>query len=500
MSAPAHRVLKVMIVDDSKLSRRVIVSEVEKLDEVEISVHENPLDALNVIETFEPDIIVSDYYMYEMTGLEFCRKIRSNSKFKKTPFLIISGSLGVEFDAKVLDVGVNKAISKGFKSNELKKIVERYAREIIGGGDMAILVVDDSRFNRKLMVHMVEGLNARVFQADCAAEGEKMLETHPIDLILLDHMMPGMKGVEWCAQLKKDPKYKDLSIISVSATKDVSLEFLEAGADDFIHKPYSKDEVVVKVKTQFRKINLEKQLKASIQKEQALNHQKNVLLGTAAHDLRNPVATIISYLSLVKDKKYNDEFTEMAIECSYRQAEKALALLNDILDVSSISTGTLSLNLKAMNLEHLLVERVKEMGGLGKKKNIEIRFDNQCAQGDLALIQGDSRRLEQVIDNLLSNAIKYSHENTCTTVKLSRCDEGWLVQVKDQGQGIPEDECEGVFNEFKKTSTKTTGGESSTGLGLAIVKKIVDAHNGFIWVESKAGVGSDFSFTLPVKD
>jgi signal transduction histidine kinase len=312
--------------------------------------------------------------------------------------------------------------------------------------------------------------------------------------------MPGMNGVDWCHQLKHDSKHKDISVISVSATKDVSLEFLKAGADDFIHKPYTKDEVVVKVNTQFRQITLEKQLKASIEKEQALNHQKNLLLGTAAHDLRNPVATIISYLSLVKDKKYEDEFTEMAIESSYRQAEKALELLNDILDVSSITSGTLSLELKPMNLEPLLEDRVKEMKNLGSKKNIEVEFENNLDEGQFANVSGDTRRLEQVVDNLLSNAIKYSHEGTCTRVKLSRCAEGWLVQVKDQGQGIPEDECEDVFSEFKKTSTKTTGGESSTGLGLAIVKKIIDAHNGFIWVESKIGEGSTFSFTLPVKD
>jgi signal transduction histidine kinase len=291
---------------------------------------------------------------------------------------------------------------------------------------------------------------------------------------------------------------KDISIISVSATKDVSLEFIEAGADDFIHKPYTKEEVTVKVKAQFRRVQLENKLKESIKKEQALNHQKNLLLGTAAHDLRNPVGTILSFLSLVKDNKYEDEYTEMAIQSSYSQAEKALELLNDILDVSSISSGTLSLEMRPMNLEKLLKSRIADMSNLGQKKDIALVYEGEFDDDIKPMIEGDPRRLEQVVDNLLSNAIKYSHENTTTKIRLSLQAEGWLVQVQDQGQGIAKEECEGVFNEFKKTSAKTTGGESSTGLGLAIVKRIVEAHKGFIWVESELGKGSTFAFTLPL--
>jgi signal transduction histidine kinase len=105
-----------------------------------------------------------------------------------------------------------------------------------------------------------------------------------------------------------------------------------------------------------------------------------------------------------------------------------------------------------------------------------------------------------VVDNLLTNAIKYSHKNTSTEVTLSKSDDGWLVQVADQGQGIPEDELPCLFGEFTKTSVKTTGGESSNGLGLAIVKKIIEAHGGVVWAESELEKGSVFSFNLPFGD
>jgi signal transduction histidine kinase len=151
-----------------------------------------------------------------------------------------------------------------------------------------------------------------------------------------------------------------------------------------------------------------------------------------------------------------------------------------------------------MNLEKLLKSRIADMSNLGQKKDIALVYEGEFDDDIKPMIEGDPRRLEQVVDNLLSNAIKYSHENTTTKIRLSLQAEGWLVQVQDQGQGIAKEECEGVFNEFKKTSAKTTGGESSTGLGLAIVKRIVEAHKGFIWVESELGKGSTFAFTLPL--
>jgi CheY-like chemotaxis protein len=206
MNSVEDRPYRILVVDDSKISRKVVVTELEKLNNIELSIHSDPLDALEAIEDFSPDLIVSDFEMPNLSGLELCGKVRSHKDFNKTPFLIISGSIDVGFNAKALEAGVNQSISKGFKSNEVKKIAEKYMREVVGGGDMAILIVDDSNFNRKLMTRMVENLNARVFHAEDADRGDEILEEHSIDLILLDHEMPGRKGVDYCRELKTDPK------------------------------------------------------------------------------------------------------------------------------------------------------------------------------------------------------------------------------------------------------------------------------------------------------
>jgi len=488
---------RILVVDDSRLSRRVVLEELKNFEGVETFDFDNALKALKEMESIDPDMVISDFEMPDMDGLEFCSAVRSNEKFSNIPFLMISANVNVEFTANALQVGVDQTLLKGFKNHELSRMVEPYVQKKLGGFSSSVLIVDDSRFNRNILKTMVEDLDSRVFEAPEVESAEKILNEHSIDLILLDHEMPGMLGMDWCKILREEKRCEATGIVCVSGTKENALDFLRVGADDFIQKPFTKEEIHVKVKMHLNRVSLEKELLSRIEREKALSHQKNVLLGTAAHDIRNPIAAIISYLSLVKENTYEDEFTGMAIETSYGQAEKALELLNEILDVSNINSGLLKLQVAENNLATFLEKKIVEMAPLGSKKDIGLNFKNLCAEDVETYCSFDEKRLGQVLENLLSNAFKYSHSNTTVTVRLDKKPDGWCIEVLDQGQGIPSDEVEGVFNEFKKTSVKTTGGESSTGLGLAIVKKIVVAHGGVVWVESEEGKGSNFSFTLP---
>jgi|SaaInlStandDraft_1057018.scaffolds.fasta_scaffold05318_2 two-component system, sensor histidine kinase and response regulator len=492
-----QEIYKIVVVDDSRLSRRVVLEDLKTYDGVETFDFDNALTALKEIEGINPDMVISDFEMPDMDGLEFCAAVRSNEKYAKIPFLIISANVNIEFNANALKVGVDQTLLKGFKNHELGRMVEPYVQKKLGGFSSSVLIVDDSKFNRNILKNMLEELDSRVYEAPEVESAEKILEEHSVDLILLDHEMPGMLGMDWCKLLREEERCEDTGIVCVSGTKENALNFLEVGADDFIQKPFTREEIHVKVKLHLGRISMKKELHSRIENEKALSHQKNVLLGTAAHDIRNPISAIISYLSLVKENTYDDEFTGMAIETSYDQAEKALELLNEILDVSNISSGVLKLDIKENSLAKLLEEKTKEMTPLASKKKISLNLKNLCSDPTETWANFDQKRLGQVMENLLSNALKYSHSDTQVTITLDRKPDGWCIEVIDQGQGIPSDEVEGVFNEFKKTSVKTTGGESSTGLGLAIVRKIVNAHGGVIWIESEEGKGSTFSFTLP---
>jgi hypothetical protein len=177
-------------------------------------------------------------------------------------------------------------------------------------------------------------------------------------------------------------------------------------------------------------------------------------------------------------------------------SETMLNLLNDLLDVSAIESGQLELDLRPVDVAAYLRDVHTANAMLARAKDIELALD---LPADLPAVGMDANRINQVINNLITNAIKFSFPKTTITLRARVAGNELLVSVQDQGLGIPEQEMGKLFTDFGRTSVRPTGGEKSTGLGLAIVKRMVEAHGGRIWVESQVGVGSVFTFALPVK-
>ncbi|MBF0368641.1 MAG: hybrid sensor histidine kinase/response regulator [Magnetococcales bacterium] len=225
-----------------------------------------------------------------------------------------------------------------------------------------------------------------------------------------------------------------------------------------------------------------------------LNEVKNKFLGMAAHDLRNPCTTIRSLSEFLLDEAtlspdQKQEFTQTI----HRTSGEMLRLLNDLLDVSVIESGKLSLRLSEGKLGDLIDSRVLLMRVIADRKQITIKVEDLST---LPAFQFDPDRMSQVVDNFISNAIKFSEAGTTITVTRGMMSGRPGFSVRDQGPGIPEDEQEKLFGSFQKLSVAPTAGEKSTGLGLAIVKKIVDAHQGVIAVESTVGQGSTFTVSF----
>jgi signal transduction histidine kinase len=159
-----------------------------------------------------------------------------------------------------------------------------------------------------------------------------------------------------------------------------------------------------------------------------------------------------------------------------------------------MEAGKLQLELKETDLIDLLERNVELNRLMAGRKQIDIIF---TPREDLPLLVIDAPKIEQVLNNLISNGIKFSYPGTTVEVLASRREKEVVVSVRDEGQGIPANEIDRLFIPFENLSVKSTGGEQSTGLGLAIVKRIVEGHGGRIWVQSEAGTGSTFSFSLP---
>lgn len=226
-----------------------------------------------------------------------------------------------------------------------------------------------------------------------------------------------------------------------------------------------------------------------------LNDLKNRFLGIAAHDLRSPLGVIKSYIEILStDEKATFEQQKPLFDRISAVSTRMLHLIGDLLDISAIEAGQLPIELKAISTTAFLEEALLNNTPVANNKQIELKREFAA---DLPPIKADLRRLNQVIDNLLTNAIKFSKRGTAVTVAAEAQDGMVRFAVRDQGQGIPEAELSKLFKPFSKTSVRPTDGEKSTGLGLMIVKKIVDAHQGRIWVESVVGKGSSFLFTVP---
>ena len=227
-----------------------------------------------------------------------------------------------------------------------------------------------------------------------------------------------------------------------------------------------------------------------------LNELKNKFLGSAAHDLRSPLNIIFGYLRLMlrpKNTNFTDSQHKMLVSMG-TSCENMLGLINDLLDISAIESGRLDLSLDDVDPVEFLTTWHESGQLLAQEKSIDLLLE---LPPELPPVWIDRRRISQVIDNLVTNAVKFSHSGTTVTISAKLAREAVTVSVTDQGQGIPEEEVPKLFGDFSKTSVRPTAGEKSTGLGLAIVKRIVEAHQGRIWVKTETGKGSTFSFTVP---
>ena len=225
--------------------------------------------------------------------------------------------------------------------------------------------------------------------------------------------------------------------------------------------------------------------------------EKNQRLGMAAHDLRNPLGIIVGMVDVLAEElaeTLSDEnrtlLARVAASAGFMQG-----LIDDMLDYAKIEAGRLELQLQPVDLADLVRENVAFNSILAEKKGIKLRFRTE---GALPPIKLDSRRIQEVLNNLISNALKFSVAGTVIRISVRRGADEVTLAFADQGLGIAADEIGKLFMPFSVTRTRSTANEKSTGLGLAIVRRIVEAHGGRIWVESKLGAGSTFFVALPI--
>ena len=230
---------------------------------------------------------------------------------------------------------------------------------------------------------------------------------------------------------------------------------------------------------------------------ESANQHKSEFLANMSHELRTPLNAILGYTELILDNIYGDvpEKIQEVLERLEKNGRHLLNLINDVLDLSKIEAGQLTLSLNEYSMGDVIQTVSTSVEALAAEKDLDLKVE---VSKDLSIGKGDEQRIAQVILNLVGNAIKFTDEGE-VKIEVTVSNETFLVSVHDTGPGVTEADQQKIFDEFQQADGSSTRKKGGTGLGLSISKKIIDMHGGRIWVESTLGKGSTFRFTLPIR-
>jgi signal transduction histidine kinase len=384
-----------------------------------------------------------------------------------------------------------------------------------------ILIVDDLPENLVALEALIRRDDLTVHAAGSGEEALALLLEHDFALALLDVQMPGMNGFELAELMRGTERTRRIPIVFVSAAGrglDHAFRGYEAGAVDFLHKPLDafavNSKVAVFVEMHRQKSAMRRQVEAlelARREQQALLEKLNAaqrelehavkmrddFMSIVAHELRTPLNTLFleSQLRRMQLGRGNmAAFGAPQLEAMFarddRQIRNMVRLIEDMLDVSRIRSGALSVRPVRTELS-LLLQRVID------------DLEQQAAAAGSAIslhapqpVDGcwDEFRIEQVMVNLLTNALRYGGGKP-VEVSLAPTGEGAHIEVRDHGIGISAEDQSRIFHQFERAG----GGRSADGLGLGlyITQQLVEAHGGRIGVASEPGRGSVFSLDLP---
>jgi signal transduction histidine kinase len=237
------------------------------------------------------------------------------------------------------------------------------------------------------------------------------------------------------------------------------------------------------------------QLEHSFRVQQEMEKSRKELVAAISHDLRTPLASLRLMTEAVSDGVADEHQAAIFLERMRGEVQYMTTLIDDLFELSSLEAGAVKLNLERGTLADLISDTLESLQGQARQKDQTLAGE---IQGELPEIAFDSHQVQRVLNNLVGNAIRYTPAGGAIHVQAGKKGSKVLVRVKDNGEGIPLADQGRIFEPFYRGERSRGREHGGTGLGLAIAKRLVEAHHGRIWVESKEGQGSTFSFELPI--
>lgn len=383
----------------------------------------------------------------------------------------------------------------------------------MGNENYKILIVDDLPKNIMVLGNNLMNENYQIAYARSGSEAIELTEKNDFDLILLDIMMPGMDGYETCNKIMANPKTAKIPIIFITAKNDFDsiVKGFDAGAKDYVTKPFNSSELLARVRTHLElkrsresleELNesLEKQvaqrtleLKKANDKLTRLDKAKSSFLGIISHEIRTPLNGIFGSVEILNDMHTDDEtldITQMISESADR-----------LLTFSELSTLITELNIDHYQLNKDKID-ISKLIELVKHENI-LNANHSCSvnikyhqENEEHFIEADKKLIKKIISDVIDNSIKYALEDIDIQIEIEKDKEGLSLQIHDSGNGFPDIVLKNPLEVFQADSENYVEGK---GLNLAAAKLIMDAHGGemSIYNHRDGGAGVKIKFMNP---
>lgn len=365
----------------------------------------------------------------------------------------------------------------------------RLARKI----QTEVFLAADSPFFTQLIKNELKGSG---YGIRCTADGQSTLSLvieNPPDILLLNNTLPDMSGAEVLSQLRANASTQCLPVILLSARDKVEdiAAGLEAGADDYLSKPFDGRLLKARIENQLRIRSLRNELETTNLHLRDMGQLKDELLTLCSHDLKVPMKTILWYTELLRDKLINDpDKVKAAFQSIEDHGKRIFTYIDDVLHLAKLGSGPKILP-QDINITAILEEARQLVAGPAAQRSVTLILDIQKSN---RVLIGEESLLVRLFQNLLANAISHGPEGGIVKVEAEPRGDLMVITITDEGEGIPPDQIATIFTAFPTTNPFKTEG---AGVGLAICHEIVDRHYGTIELKSEGDAGAVFIVQLP---
>ena len=458
--------------------------------------------ALAAVQEQLPDLVLSDVMMPKLDGFGLVVRLRENPLTRAVPIVLLSARAGEESVVEGLEVGADDYLIKPFSARELLARVKATLETARARQEAALsrLESEAAKSRANILERVTDafyGLDRQWRFTYVNRRCEEYFQKNRDELLgkVVWDVFPVARGTIFESQYHK--AVRDQMPVHFEVLSPVSHKWIE------VYAYPSCDGLSVN----FRDISTRKQAEAersrtleleqsAREQAQAANRIKDEFLAVLSHELRSPLNPILGWVKLLRERSLNRDTTERALETIERNAKLQAQLVEDLLDISRILQGKLSLAIAQVNLELTIRASLETVRLAAQAKSIEIET---VFAPEMLCILGDANRLQQAICNLLSNAVKFTPTGGRVEIALEQIGTGAQIRVSDTGIGMTAEFLPHVFEYFRQADSATTRKFGGLGLGLAIVRQIIEMHGGTVWGESPGiGQGATFTIKLPL--